>query len=379
MICNAKFPGIFLIFSVIIVFALCTHVRLHEGDLAALEFIFPYQNNFTFTIQIGTRYPFYYSRTGTIYSPGLTEDQVGRFSVQTTKEGDETTSIHVQIVNTTREDAGTYICLVTDTRHAYSVTIKRIALNIDYTPGKASCTFETVAKTTEGWAFLTCTALLGSQSGLFDCYQECEKIPPRNEINQNRSRFWQTFWVRKSLPGVCCTSLYTKRRGLRQCDDFKWNFLEKPATDMTLCLLNGKDTYIETSESPTNKPLSFTSKIKNAPFSTEMGDKVSCTNINVHWEALAKSFICISLGLGIVVIFLVICLLKQKRKNRYSQNHNVCETVRLNMQSNENEISFLSHHQNTQTDEVHETQNSEIRRQPLKFVDPYQEYVKHLS
>ncbi|XP_063954694.1 uncharacterized protein LOC129259378 [Lytechinus pictus] len=189
-----------------------------EGD--SVHFHFPYPCNSTLiTLQYGLREPFYSLSDNTDADIGPVE--VDRFTFKIRKEHSHC-SLFVRINSVIRTDEGLYIFFAFREGNVHGDSFKRIALDVDFLPGKAFCT-QNEESATGNWVTLDCVALVESPSGQIDCYQNGEKMPPITSPTQTFQNLKQTIIAKKTYPVFCCTSFQGNATDMCECNDFVWD------------------------------------------------------------------------------------------------------------------------------------------------------------
>nr|XP_054753646.1 uncharacterized protein LOC129259377 [Lytechinus pictus] len=215
-----KFPTIFIL-TVLATCDMCTskdqRKTVLEGD--SEHFHFPYPCNSTLiTLQYGLKHPFYTLRDT---DADIVPVHVGRFAFKTRKEHGHC-SLLVTINSIIRSDEGLYIFFAYREGNVHEGSFKRIALDVDFLPGKAFCT-QNEDIITGNWVTLDCVAPVGSLSGQIDCYQNGEKMPPLTSPVETFQHLKQTILAEKTYPVFCCTSSQRNVRDMCECNDFKWD------------------------------------------------------------------------------------------------------------------------------------------------------------
>nr|XP_054753642.1 uncharacterized protein LOC129259374 [Lytechinus pictus] len=188
-----------------------------EGD--SVHFHYPYPCNSTLiTLQYGIRDPFYRLRDT---DADIGQVEVDMFTFKIRKEHSHC-SLLVRINSVIRSDEGLYIFFAYQEGNVHSDSFKRIALDVDFFPGKAFCTQNEESKT-GNWVALDCVAPVGSLSGQIDCYQNGEKMPPLTSPIETFKHLKQTIIAKKTYPVFCCTSSQRNVRDVCECNDFIWD------------------------------------------------------------------------------------------------------------------------------------------------------------
>ena len=220
---------IFIILLIGVSFSNSTQLSFTEGGQAELLYHYNQEQDLDVEIRIGNRLPFY--QHGVMLEAGLSTNQNQRFSVDIEKHTAPGVSYHmflvrVKIENVSREDAGTYKCMVYQNGHINEEETKKVGLKIEFPPGKANCVIGTnQIDTSSGvWAPLKCIASIGSRLGLIECYQNGERMPPWTRPTQNRTTLVQVIWIRKIIPIFCCSSTYERVSDMCECQDFIRDF-----------------------------------------------------------------------------------------------------------------------------------------------------------
>lgn len=192
-------------------------IKLIQGEKAHLTF--RYDCNCTeITLQHGYKSPFY--RSTNPASITLASYPESRFIIENIVTT-EVCSIHLSINPVHRNDAGTYITQVYKNGGDVLPDMQRIGLNVDYPPGEASCEWREGSSVGD-WGLLQCTATAGTLSGLFECYQRGERLPPYTTQTKHRNKLEQTIWVRLSHPVFCCTATQELPKDQCQCKEYVW-------------------------------------------------------------------------------------------------------------------------------------------------------------
>nr|XP_054753974.1 uncharacterized protein LOC129259739 [Lytechinus pictus] len=196
-------------------------LTLIEGDDAEIVFTHPFHVNTPVSLKREHRYPFY--QNGKFVNGVSTMRE--RFKVQ---EGmvEGSSIIRLEILNTKREDSGTYVCEVTVPDGNLTTPgslIQRVSLTVNYPPGNTTCRFlkDSVDLGDTTWRFIECHASRGSITGYILCFQEGITVPPRTRLAKNSSILTQQFTVRDSIPFSCCTSVFLTPKSVDTCGDFK--------------------------------------------------------------------------------------------------------------------------------------------------------------
>ncbi|XP_041461293.1 uncharacterized protein LOC121412571 [Lytechinus variegatus] len=207
--------GFSWIFLTLVIICTGNVINLIEGEDAHLTF--KYDCNCTeVTLRHGYKSPFY--RSPNPASIPLATYPQSRFTIENNVTTDRC-SIHLKITPVRRNDAGTYIAQVYKDGGGLP-DMKRIGMNVVYPPDKASCE-RREESSVRGWHLLHCTASAGTMSGLFECYQRGERLPPYSAPIKDHL-LEQTFWFRLSSPVFCCSSAVELRKDQCKCDDFVW-------------------------------------------------------------------------------------------------------------------------------------------------------------
>ena len=297
---------------IFIAFSMCNICRSEDEMKTVLEgasvhLHYPYPCNSTrVTLQYGFRAPFYtLADTESIVLPFVQEH---RFNFKNESEDDHC-SLHVRINPVMRTDAGTYIFFVYSEEGLYEDPFKRIGLDVEFLPGKASCTMGK-ENTVGNWVVLNCIALVGSLSGQIDCYQNGEKMPPLTEPIETLKHLKQNIYVNKKHIVFCCTSTWEHTKDLCGCNDWLWDL----ANDKNLSSVIdpcGPTTSVQ--EQTQTSETAFIPSSNATSVSTDGTIlKINYSNVSVKWKyavpILSSVFI---IGLVIPVILF---MLRYKQK-----------------------------------------------------------------
>ncbi|XP_063954850.1 uncharacterized protein LOC135153917 [Lytechinus pictus] len=228
---SCKWHGLISVFTALMMISLCkcdSILTVTEDEDVTLEFLYPC-DSYKVTIQKANGLPFYDSNNQDgqdLYLPIYDAD---RFSV-----GHENCSVRVFISPVKRGDEATYICLAYRSGITH-IEFTRVRLNVNYPPGKASCSFEISAKAGWEWLPLHCTASVGTLEGEIQCYQDSKRLPPQSRLVKAKEMFEQTILVSKESPVFCCSSrLNSQPKDMCDCRDFTWKPLRNSSQTKTI-------------------------------------------------------------------------------------------------------------------------------------------------
>lgn len=247
-------------------------VRLPEGEAVDLSFQYDFEPDVDIQIRIGNRQPFYKSKR--IHDVGLSASQKERFSVHVEyNEPQGMILVRLSISSVSREDEGTLICDMLKNGQILEEHTRKIGVSVDFLPGKASCRQENhhVDSVREIWAVMKCSAPIGSDHGIIECYQRGERMPPSARPLQNETALTQMIWMRKSFPIYCCSSAFDKQKGVCQCDDIFWDPVSQKE------IRNG------------NNPCPNSENVPHNPMPTESQTKSKATTPIIDSQATSSS------------------------------------------------------------------------------------------
>ncbi|XP_030840924.1 uncharacterized protein LOC115923774 [Strongylocentrotus purpuratus] len=304
-----NFPVIFIF----IAFAMCNVCKSEDEwktviEGASVHLHYPYPcNSIRVKLQYGYRAPFYtLADTESIVLPPA---QVNRFTFRNKSESDHC-SLQVSINHVKRIDAGTYIFFAYSEDGIYESSFKRIGLNVDFLPGKASCTMGK-ENTVGNWVALDCMAPVGTLSGQIDCFQSGEKMPPITEPTETHTHLKQTILVKKKDPVFCCTSTSEHTKDLCDCNDCQLDL----ANDLNLNSVIDPCGLTTLSQDQTKtSDIAFT---PSKPVSTTATTIKINSNSSVPWKYVVYGLGSILTLAGFVIILIVLMLRSRKKKLIY--------------------------------------------------------------
>ncbi|XP_041461748.1 uncharacterized protein LOC121413053 [Lytechinus variegatus] len=208
------------LFIALMMISLCrcdSVLTVTEDEDVTLEFLYPC-DSYKVTIQKANGLPFYSSVNQDVRGLDLPAYDVYRFSVS-----HENCSVRVFISPVKRGDEATYICLAYRSGITH-IEFTRVRLNVNYPPGKVSCTFKMSMDVAVGeWLPLHCTASVGTLKGEIQCYQDSKRLPPHSRLVKAREMLQQNIWVVREYPVFCCSSILNQHKDVCDCRDFTWN------------------------------------------------------------------------------------------------------------------------------------------------------------
>lgn len=297
-------------------------VRLPEGETVDLSFQYDFEPDVDIQIRIGKRWPFYKSKI--IHDVGLSASQKERFSVHVEyNEPQGMILVRLSISSVSREDEGTLICDMLKNGQILEEHTRKIGVSVDFPPGKASCRQENhhIDNTREMWAFMKCSAPIGSDHGIIECYQRGERMPPSTRPLQNETALTQIIWMRKFFPIYCCSSAFDKPKGVCQCDDIFWDPVSQNEIRgrVNPCSNSENEPRIPMLTESQSKSKATTPKIDSrAASASDDSDKLGILNVfrGKYYSEMSSLMLVISL-IMITHIIAIVALIVHIRKMTY--------------------------------------------------------------